>query len=182
MSLMSDHGDVLSVVGQILEELRTAFVDEKPLGGRTKQPEHRGGLLVALDGFFTPDDLAVPDNTMVWCQVLRIYRSRSFPTEEPITQPCGAPMVVQLQIGSARCSANMDEHGNPPDRADLEREALILLDDAMRLELALCRAWKRLGPEDRDVCGNAAIGAFEPVGPEGGILSGVMTATFQIGG
>lgn len=183
--MMPKLDPVVVIVGTILEKLRDNFVDSsvEPLGGYTSQPQHRGGLLVALDGFGDDGrDTNGQCNTLLWAQVLRIYRARTFPMEELVGTPCGGIRVVQVQVGLARCAALPDENGNPPDPADLEREALVLLDDARRLELSLCQAAKAIGPTGRDVSGQVVIGAWEPVGPEGGVVSGVMTANFQLGG
>ena len=171
-----------------------------PIGGWIGRPQHRPGAQVAMDmvaadleqqPFTNPQSPVIPRilqrprpgeppcKTLLWVNVLRRYRTRNFPVEDA-SAGCGGALCVVVQVGAARCAAVLDEYGNPPDAAVMEREALMLLDDADRLEAALCRAAGDL--ESGGLVNQTVIGGWEPIGPMGGITSGVMTAWFEIAG
>ncbi|UIR36996.1 hypothetical protein LZP97_00010 [Rhodococcus sp. DMF-1] len=69
--------------------------------------------------------------------VVRIYPTTGRgggPLDETATSvPCGTVWAAILQIGIVRCTSVMDERGNVGDPADIQNEALVLLDDAARL-------------------------------------------------
>lgn len=163
------------VVGQVIEALRGVFCDpdRPPLGGTVPAIEHRPGADIALDGLFQPGCPGI-----VWANVIRIARSRDFPNEQDSAPPCQGPRTVTIQVGAARCASTVDDQGYPPTAAQMEHDALIGLDDAERLEVALCRAWKAI--EDCDLGVQAAWTATEPIGPQGGVLAWVKTITVQL--
>lgn len=163
----------LAVVGCLLEGLREFFVDQTPLGGRSGRPQHRGGINVPIDGLTGEGCEAV-----VWANVLRRFRTREFPNEALDSAPCAGSRAVVVQVGAARCAVGFDDAGYPPTPDELEREALVVLDDANRLEWAVCRATQLA--DDRELISGSALGAWEPVGPEGGIVAGVLTVTYQL--
>lgn len=167
----------VEIVHKVQCAMRRYFVDSEtcdPLGGRMKTVEHRGGLLIPFDGFDNDCDVSV-----AFVNVMRIYRTDTFPVES--SKPgCVQQRVVVVQIGAARCSMAMDDQGNPPSVERMEHEANVLLDDANRLFAAACRAVKEC--EEDDLTDDAIVGAWEPVGPEGNVVSGVLTITFLAAG
>lgn len=172
-------GKHIAVIGLVMECMREVFdnKDRMPLGGLTGPPEHRGGLLVAIDGFNErggESDCA----SLAFVNVLKRYRADNFPNEAGASTNCKGTKAVVIQVGVARCSVALDEHGEPPSRDVTEREALVLQDDADRLDQALCMAVTR--GEDKDLISQAIINSWEPVGPEGGILTGVQTITIEL--
>lgn len=172
-------GEAVAIVAQVMAGMRRYFVDSDPapLGGVTPPIEHRGGLLVALDGFSDQPD--TEDCTSVaYVNVLRQWRTTSFPNESGDVAPCGGSRALLLQVGVSRCSQALDYEGNPPTPERMEHEALVLLDDADRLYAAVCWANKQL--DDEGLIDAAIINAWEPVGPEGGILTGLLTVSYQI--
>lgn len=166
---------MLPVVGQVIEALRAEFCDPEhaPRGGAVPNIEHRPGADVALDGLFQPGCPGI-----VWANVIRIARSTTFPTEDETGTPCRGPRTVTIQVGAARCAATVDDHGYPPTPEQMEADALIGLDDAERLERALCRAWRAI--DDLDLGHQATWSASDPIGPQGGVLAWTKTITIQL--
>lgn len=166
---------MLPVVGQVIEALRAQFCDpeDAPLGGAVPTIEHRPGADVALDGLFQPGCPGI-----VWANVIRIARSRDFPNEDEVATPCRGLRIVVIQVGAARCAATVDDHGYPPTPEQMEADALVGLDDAERLERALCLAWTRI--DDRNLGHQAAWTATDPIGPQGGVLAWTKTITIQL--
>lgn len=165
------------VAGYGLEDLRAYFTDNKPLGGIVPAHRviHRGGADIALDGFGGEDCVAE-----AWINVLRIARTTAdaFPGENATMSNCGSSRTVGVQIGVARCAVMPDDDGNPPSPEELGHEGLVSVDDAARLDNAMCRLMKRL--EADEIIDGYAIGAAEPIGPMGGIISWVQTASMFI--
>lgn len=166
---------VVPVVGTLLEALREEFCnpEKPPLGGVTEQPQHRPGADVALDGLWASDCQGLS-----WVNVLRLYRTTSFPSERDESRPCGGARVAVIQVGAARCAATLDDQGNPPAAADMEHDALAGLDDANRLERAICRARKWC--QERELVTDDVWTGAEPIGPSGGALAWVQTWTVQL--
>lgn len=166
---------VIPTVGQVIEAMREVFIDteHEPLGGKMLTIEHRPGADVALDGLFVGN---CPG--LAWANVLRLYRTDSFPAESDSVTPCRGTKAAIIQVGAARCVATVDRHGRPPSAAAMEHDALVGLDDAHRLEVALCRAAKRC--EDLGLVNGATWSAVEPIGPSGGALAWVSSMTVQL--
>ena len=158
--------------------------DNEPYGGKTGKCQHRGGLLVPMDGFMDPGNPGRHRHKKPECpsisfvNVLRQWRTDSFPAEAGQVMPCGGSLAVLLQFGVARCSQAMDDRGNPPTVERMEHEALVLEDDAERMFAALCHATREA--KRQELIEAAVIHPWEPVGPEGGVVTGLITASFQI--
>lgn len=169
-------GQTLILVGCVVEAMREMFVDRTPLGGKTVAPQHRGGMNIPVDGLAGDECAGVPI-----VSVLRKYPTVNFPEEAFVTArgSCPSPHAVLIQASVARCSITfVDDQGNFPSTEEMEHEALVLLDDAQRLEWAMCRA-NQIG-EERGIVDDFALGAWTADGPDGGILAGLITATFQL--
>jgi len=170
---------IVPVVGTLLEEMRAVFTDAEhpPLGGVTAPPEHRPGADIPLDRLWGGDGTRECDS-MAFVNVLRIYRGLDFPGESEAIRPCGGMLHAQIQVGVARCVSTMDEMGTPPPAEVLEREALVGLDDAARLEAAVCRAMRRCN--ERELINQSVWTGLEPNGPEGGAMAWTCTVTVQL--
>lgn len=170
----------LVIVGEMLEALRARFTDaeQPPLAGRVPagRVQHRGGAQVALDGFGGDDGC----DALVWINLLRTWRTNEFPVESQSPVECTATRAALFQVGVARCVSTVDDQGWLPSADVLDQEALALLDDAHRLDRAVCQAARRL-VHDREVALAYSLGPGEPIGPEGGLVTWVQTVTFQIG-
>ena len=159
-------------IGQVIEALREEFVYGTPLGGAVKAVEHRPGADIALDGLFDDGCAGI-----VWVNLIRLFRTTSFPAEEEHVA-CRGALAAVVQIGAARCVATLDDAGFPPSPEDSEHDALVGIDDALRLERAACRA-VRLS-EDLNLIHGAVWSASEPIGPSGGALAWVKTITVHL--
>lgn len=176
----------MSVILSLVEDIKDAMdfyfnADAVPYGGRTGPCRHRGGALVALDGFPEPGDVVDLGDcpTLAFVNVLRQYPTMAFPDETQGVAICGAPRVVLAQLGVARCSTAFSDDGPAgPSEDRLEFEADRLLDDANRLYAAACRAAKCA--DDHDLIDAHTVGAWTPVGPEGGVVSGVLEVSFML--
>lgn len=166
---------IIPVTGQVVEAMRGVFVDAEkaPIGGAMATIEHRPGTDVALDGLFVGD---CPG--LAWVNVIRMFRTSDFPAESDRLSPCSGTRAATIQVGAARCVATVDDQGYPPDAAAMEHDALVGLDDAHRLEVALCRAAKAC--DDLGLTHAATWSAAEPIGPQGGVLAWVQTITVQL--
>lgn len=164
---------VVPVVGHIIEALRAQFVDDTPLGGAVTAIEHRPGADVALDGLFEGNC-----SGLVWVNVIRLFRTTEFPHVSEDASPCRGQRAAVIQVGAARCVSTMDDDGYAPTAGDMDHDALVGLDDADRLERALCQAAK--GLEDRGLIHSCVWSPCDPIGPQGGALAWVMTLTIEL--
>lgn len=157
--------NLVPVVGEVVEALRAQFSDPEnpPVGGVVPEVEHRPGADVALDGLFQGD---CPG--LVWVNVTRVYRTRNFPVEEELAT-CRGGMVAMIEVGAARCVGVVDDMGYPPTVERMEQDALAGLDDAGRLERALCAANK--AADERGLLLQSVWSGSVPHGPQGGVLA-----------
>lgn len=116
-----------------------------------------------------------------WVRMVRTYpvlpvdfpNGRGTPLDDG-TDP-GAFWAVELGAGTGRCAPTIDDGGNPPTAAELERSAAELADDAGRIRrVVLCELTKAESVEA------VWIGEQSSVGPSGGcvgqeVLVAVMT-------
>ena len=169
------------VAEKVRAELEARFSTGEPIGGivPADRVQHRIGSQVVLDGFLDSNGEPRSDcDALVWVTVIRRYRTTVFPAEEYVSTNCGQPRAITVQVGIARCSAMMDEYGTPPPADRIAHEARRGLDDAGRLDAALCAAGRSLS--DAGTINGFAIDASEPVGPEGGVVSWMQQASFWL--
>jgi len=168
---------VVPAVGCFIEAMQDVFCDEAkpPLGGVAPCVEHRPGAEVPLDRFWGEHPQC---KVMAFVNVIRIYRSNDFPGESEEIRPCGGQRHAVLQLGIARCVSTVRSDGSAPPPEVLEEEALVGLDDADRLEVAVCRAVR--AAEQRGVINQAVWSGVDPSGPMGGALAWTSTVTIQL--
>lgn len=158
----------------LLEHLRDAFNDpaKPPRGGITGPPQLRAG-----DGI-PPLDNYGEDCSLLFVNVTRRYRTTSFPEATVDTARCGAAMVVELQIGVARCSQALTVRGGIPSPETMAAEFATQEDDADRLDSVLCRVGSTA--EDADIIHDWLPAGTEVIGPEGGTVAVVAQALFHL--
>lgn len=158
----------------LLAQLREAFNDpaKPPRGGITGPPQLRAG-----DGI-PPLDLYGDDCALLWVNVTRRYRTTSFPEATVDTVRCGASMVVELQIGVARCSKAFGLNGRLPSPETMAAEFATQEDDADRLDSVLCRVGS--AAEDDNIIHDWLPAGSEVIGPEGGTVAVVAQALFHL--
>lgn len=107
-------------------------------------------------------------NPLLWVRVAHRYRSTVATFPDPFTKdsPCsgaGGIRVLAVEIGVGRCSTMEAD----PDWDVLEDEAIVSLDDSMRIEKVLCTVSNRLRTKTRAV----GTDTVAPYGPVGGIIA-----------
>lgn len=172
MSDEAAHSAIVLTMNALREVFSPASLDP-PLGGGTDQVWFFAGdgtPLAAFDAFSQGCDCAQP---FVWARLVRRYRSETFPAPFVGPTACQLPVVLQIEIGAARCALVGDV-----ELSAYEDEAEISLDDSWRIELALCRIVGRIKQGD---CGEqAATDMVVPYGPEGGVRAWTGTAYIQL--
>lgn len=161
------------LVATCLEGLRLLFTnpDSPPYGGVTGQPQLRAG-----DGIPPLDNF--DECTLLWLNITQRYRSTRFPEQAVANAHCGTGVVVQVQIGVARCSEALDYVGGLPSPDTMAAEFYAQEDDADRLDRVLCVAAKQA--RDADLIHDWAPMSTDVVGPEGGTVAVVATAAFHL--
>lgn len=162
------------LVGLLLEHLNAVFNDpgRPPRGGLTGPPQARAGDGVPpLDNFGT-------DCALLWVNVTRRYRSTSFPEANVATISCGAGLVVELQIGVARCSQALTASGALPSAETMAAEFAAQEDDADRLDAVLCAVGE--AADDADLIHQWLPAGAEVIGPEGGTVAVIAQAVYHL--
>lgn len=104
---------------------------------------------------------------MAWVRLAGAYPSVAFPTLDE-TGVCWSPLAIALEVGVLLCAPVIGERGELPGVVDqmqttrLQMAALA----AMRKAVQCC-----FPASARDV----VLGAYAPVGPEGGVVGGAWT-------
>lgn len=160
----------VGVVGFVVEQLRWAFSANQatpPLGGGTEHVRFFGGDSIPFAAWNSHASSCGCNEPLVWARVVRRYRSGGLP-EERFGGPnagCVDPRAITVEAGVMRCAITDPE----PSWDDLEREAMVQLDDSYRLDVALCRAMGCAEVEGMAI--STLLAAGEPFGPEGGVLA-----------
>lgn len=174
---MSDR--VISLVGLVVEHLRTAFNPGQlhpPLGGGTAHVRFFAGDTIPTAAWNAHSQSCGCGEPMLWVRVVRRWRTTQFPNEFVGAAPCGTPRAVTIEAGIMRCAITEPE----PAWDDYEQEAMVAVDDSWRLDAALKRAMQCA--ETEHVANQTALAAGEPFGPEGGILAWAQHAHAELGG
>lgn len=167
----------VAVTGEILNQLRKKFSEAEPFGGKIPEErvQHRVGSEVVIDGFSEGDEDC---EGLAWVSAVRRYRTTEFPAESFTSGNCGTQRALAVLVGVARCAATLDHNGAPPSPQRINEEAIRGLDDAHRLDTAICAAGNEL--DERGAILGWAVDAVEPVGPQGGVIIWVCQAAFLL--
>lgn len=100
---------------------------------------------------------------MAWVRVVSAYPSTTFPAQDS-TAVCGSSLAFEIEMGVAYCTPVMSDLGDPPDVASQYEAVMVQMAAmaAMRRALICCLSTQR----------DAVLGAYSPIGPEGGIVGG----------
>lgn len=137
--------------------------------------------------FFASDNQGLPislipqgdscKQPLLWVRVTHRFRSRPRDFPSPFTGDGGCADVdvrraIGIEIGVGRCSSMEAD----PDWDTLASEAEVSLDDSWRLERVLCAVATRLRSKERAVSTDTVM----PLGPEGGIMAWLGSASVQL--
>lgn len=119
-------------------------------------------------------DYVTPEVGMAWVRLTGAFPSTAFPSQAGAGTSCGAPLVMQFDVGTAFCAPYPDDDGTPP--------GLAAQFDATRTQLAGMAAARRaiqccLGVSSKDVL----LGSYNPMGPQGGVVGGYWTVAVAQG-
>lgn len=108
-----------------------------------------------------------------WVRLAQAFPSSAFPVPDVGRGTCASPLAFELVVGIVRCAPSPDDQGNPPSLGDQFATSQLVVADMMAMRRAImCCAQAQKG---RDY----TLGFYLPVGPEGGCVGGVWTATFS---
>lgn len=166
----------VTIIGLVAEQLRAFFGDTaavQPLGGGTNTVRILAGDSAVIPEWLSGEQEDCGDcGPYLWVRLVRRWRSgNEFPQELPVAK-CGTGRAITVEAGIARCFPITD------DPTELEQLALVQLDDSWRIDNALCLAMAKA--EREGVALNTAIGAGEPIGPEGLAILWVQQASAQL--
>lgn len=179
MARYTPQQSAVAITTELQARLRAEFTDGNPHGGKisAERVQLRPGVEVALDGFTTEGGEECEG--LIWVNPVRWFKSRDFPAEAgaPLGG-CGLPTVMAIQVGVARCSQAMDEYGEPPSAERMNFEGVRSMDDAARLDKALCEASSAL--DEAGLLNGYYAEAAEPIGPGGGVVAWVVQTFWQL--
>jgi hypothetical protein len=162
----------------LLERLRDCLCEQLSGGDpNVDYPPCRCSIVV---GEVAPDECccrALPGGSlccgMAWVRCTGSYPSTVFPTPDGQAQHTIDSFAAILELGVLRCAPGPDDHGQPPTVDELEEVARQVHVDAksMRMAVRCC-----FTANSR----NVLLGAWQPVGPEGACVGGVLTITVRV--
>lgn len=169
--MLARSANNVKVMGLLEEAMREVFIDNEGIGVPPEFIEHRAGLQVQIDRLLVEDyDPARPCPPMAWISVIDRYRTKRFPGMEKPDSACGGYRVMVYQIAVARCAVLFTPDGQTPGPDEYNHEALVVQDDADRMEVAVCRAMQR-------AVESGAIDAYDlenwvTISPDQGVVGG----------
>lgn len=104
---------------------------------------------------------------MAWVRLVSAYPYTAFPAWDQTAATCASPLAFELEVGALWCApVARDSRGNAP--------TLTAQFEAVEVQMAAMAAMHRAitccMPTER---GTAALGQYQPAGPEGGTVGGV---------
>lgn len=169
------------VTWSLLERLRDCLCDQLSSGDPTvDDPPCRCGIVIGEQVAWDECCCRQQEDGTVccgeaWVRAVSLYPSTNFPTPDSQAPLCTSGLFAAVvELGVLRCAPSPDDQGNPPSVEDVEATARQVLVDskAMRTAAKCC-----FPSDQRDVL----IGAWQPVGPEGGCVGGTLTITVRVG-
>lgn len=121
-------------------------------------------------------DYVTAEAGMSWVRVASVFPYTVFPAQETRALGCAVSMAVQLEVGTLFCAPVVEgRNGRRPP-------GLSAMYDSTRIQMAAMAAMLRaieccLSGRSKDV----ALGAYTPLGPDGGVVGGSWTVTVAEG-
>lgn len=104
---------------------------------------------------------------MAWVRLMTSYRAVQVGVADTSVNNCGKETGFDVELGIMRCAPLMKNGGFPPSPSDVrEAAALQILDMETMVRAVVC--CPDLHSKDY------VVGSYNPVGPEGGVVGGVM--------
>ena len=108
-----------------------------------------------------------------WVRLGNVFPSTVFPAPQVDNAKCTSPLAFEVEVGIVRCAPAMGDEGQPPSLGDQFVTAQLAVADMMAMRRAiLCCANSTKG---RDYY----LGAYSPIGPEGGCVGGSWATAFS---
>ena len=154
---------VIQTVLAIMRDLFSPKSSCPPLGGGSER-------VWFLAGDCAPIEEVNCSQPFLWVRLAARYHSEGFPDVSVVVSPCGAPEVLVVEVGVARCASMED-----PNFDDYTNEAAVSLDDCWRLSRMQCALARELNNEHQ-------VGAdtITPYGPEGGVIAWTSTLDISV--
>lgn len=112
-----------------------------------------------------------------WVAVSRIYPSDNFPAEMVDAHRCfPRGYAAEVTVGILRCAATIDDQGHAPSAEAVTLDAIkTSRDRAIALDAIVCCF---IGDDAEP--GEYRMGAWTPLGPDGGCVGGTWTVTVAV--
>lgn len=106
---------------------------------------------------------------MAWVRLAGAYPYSAFPVADLTGNPCVMPLGFELEVGSLWCAPVASSSRGAPPSMESQFETAEIQVAAMA---AMHRAIVCCMPSER---ATSALGAYTPIGPEGGTVGGIWT-------
>lgn len=130
-------------------------------------------ICTPMPGDAIATDYVTPEAGMAWTRLASVFPSSALPGQDPRAR-CASPIAFTVEVGTAFCSPLPGPDGEPPD--------MVANFEATRVQLAGMSAALRairccLGA----ATGEAVLGQYLPIGPQGGVVGGYWTVAIAQG-
>lgn len=121
-------------------------------------------------------DYVSKDEGMAWVRVSSVFPSANFPAQDQIARGCLMPLAIQLEVGALFCAPVTNGRSSAPPR-------MPAMFDSTRIQMAAMAAMLRAIEccLSHDSNKNVALGAYTPLGPDGGVVGGSWIVTVAEG-
>lgn len=175
---MVDVADPPDIIGQIMADVLTCAEEaltaaERPCDRVLLVPGALPAWDECCDGF-------------LYVRLVSMYptagQSAPFPNQDTRPGNCKPVMIAsQLAIGVLRCAATVDDNGVVPTAATLTAEARGMTADASILLAAIKCCIADMAGDSGSLVEQLLLGAWQPLGPDGGCVGGEWTLTVAHG-
>lgn len=119
-----------------------------------------------------PGDQAVWDYSsgMAWVRLASVVPSSVFPNQDFELNNCGTTLAGEIEVGVLQCTPVGGADGSPPEPSQRREAARLQMASmaAMRAAILCCADGNDL---------DLILGAYDPQGPNGGLVGGVWTVS-----